>query len=46
MRRPAFSILSGMGTGLTAEFWLDVKCKPFHVRHRIGAFVAMNRSFE
>jgi hypothetical protein len=35
MRRTAVSILSGMGTGLAAEFWPDVRCKLFHIRHRI-----------
>jgi hypothetical protein len=30
MRRSGMSILSGMGTGLAAEFWPDINCKLFH----------------
>jgi hypothetical protein len=30
MRRSGLSLLSGMGTGLAAEFWPDINCKLFH----------------
>jgi len=35
MRRSGISLLSGMGTGLAAEFWPDINCKLFHRCHNI-----------